>query len=164
MSQSTNLCGTVHTLPTSNDTDWGAALAAFLAAVPTKLGPSVLHFGSGTTPADTADNFLRPGFEAAAADTTEIYFRVPLAGKMSKLYVQATTAPGTSGQVITVRKEAADTALTATLAAAGTQAADTTHSFTVAAGDRIAVKVKGVAGISAGAVNLVVSMLYSADA
>lgn len=144
--------------------DWAKALGDFLAALPVALGPGVLHFGTFDTAADTTDRYLCPGYDPTPAATVEVKVRVPAAGKVSALYVQAATGPVTAGQVVTVRKNGVDTALAATLAAAGAQASDLAHSFTVAAGDTISVKVKGATGITDGATQLLVSMLFSGDA
>jgi hypothetical protein len=150
--------GTTYSLPTSGDVDWGADLSSFLQALAGEAAPWVAQFGAESSPADTVANYLRPGYTSGAADTVEASVRCPFSGLVSGLYVQCTTGPATSGQTITVRKNGADQTLTALLAAAGTQASDVTHSFSVSAGDRLSVKVQGVAGITVGAVKLVVSM------
>lgn len=157
MATTVTIDGTGYPLPSAGSTGWASIIGRFFSALGSNLGPSVLHFGSATTPANTATNYLRPGFVAAAADTVAVNVRVPFTGVASKLYLQATTGPVTSGQTVTVMKNGVATALTASLAAAGTQGADTTHSFSVTAGDYLSVKVVGAASIATGAINLVAS-------
>lgn len=66
---------------------------------------------------------------------------VPTGGTISHLYVKATAAQGVGkSTTVTVRQNEADTALLKQLANA-TTGNDTTHSFSVAAGDRINVSV-----------------------
>jgi hypothetical protein len=119
--------------------------------------PSALSFGVASTADTQITEYLLPGF-GIVASTDEVGVICPFAGTLSALYVKALTGPGTSGIVITVRKGAVATALTTTLAAAGTSANDTTHSVVVAAGDEITVQCAPIAGITAGAQNLRVSM------
>jgi hypothetical protein len=175
--------GTLYSLPTTGETDWAALVSALLSSLATNaatkttaqtltnktltapvitaspsVGPALLMFGSSSHPANTTSNYLRPGFVAAAADTTEISVRVPFDAKISNLYVQATTGPTTQGVNIYVRKNGVDTLLTAFLAAAATQALNNGNTFTVVAGDRLSVKVVGISGITVAAANLIVSM------
>lgn len=67
---------------------------------------------------------------------------VPCAGTISKFYVSVGTQPAGGDLVLTVRKNGAGTAITKTHAAGATPAviSDLTHSFTVAAGDVIALE------------------------
>jgi hypothetical protein len=70
---------------------------------------------------------------------------IPIAGTIKNLYVlTATTQSAAGSQVCTVRKNTADTAITTTIAAsaaAGTFS-DTTNSVSVAAGDKLSLKVQ----------------------
>lgn len=62
------------------------------------------------------------------------------------------TAPGAgTSRTFTVRKNGVDTALTLTISNTATTGADTTHSFTVAAGDRVSIS-STVSGIPVGSV------------
>ena len=160
MSYSVSINGTSYTLPDAGEVDWAGKLQLLFQAL-VAAGASAFTFGSKTTPANTSSLFLVPGGSDDVADASEYTVRVPCAGKVSKLYVQALAAPVTQGQVVTVRKNASDQTLTATLAAAATQAEDATHSFTVAAGDRLSVKVAGVAGIATGATGLRATILLT---
>lgn len=159
MSRTVNLAGTSHQLPTSNEVDWGAAVSAFLAALPTALGPAVLLFGGSATRADTTAAYLWPGFSNDTIGTTEIGISAPATGQLRKLYVRATTGPTGGTMICTVRKNGVDTSLVATLAADGTTAATTNIGVNVAAGDRISVKAQGGTGISVAAANLTVTLL-----
>lgn len=106
------------------------------------LGPGIINFGALFSPAVAGTTYLRFPTTYQTSDASEVKFRVPSPGRISKMYIQAfgnTNSGGTT--TITVRKNGVDTALTATLAASGTQAADTTNSFTVVAGDQLSCKI-----------------------
>lgn len=186
MSTTISWNGTTYTLPTSGESDWAALMLLFYQSLAanaatkttaqtltnktltaptvtgvTSLGVGVLCFGNASTAADTTARYLRPFFSSAAADTTEVKIRVPAAGRVSGLYVQSSSATAGDTTVITVRKNGSDTALTCTVAAAGTQAADATNSFTVVAGDAISVKVVSGASIATGLTNPTVTMAFT---
>ena len=121
--------------------------------------PSVLLFGgSALTTSVGTSYFAWPGWHNATLDTTERTIRMPFAGVMKELQVQAETAPAGGAVRVTVRKNAADSALTCDLAAAATQQADSVHAFTFAKGDRISVKIVEQAGYSGSLANLQVTM------
>ncbi len=187
MSISITWNGTTYTWPSSGQsTDWTASvlslIQSFAANAATKttaqtltnktltaptisgvtsLGVGVLQFGNASTAADTTARYLRPGYSSAAADTTEVKLRAPAAGRISGLYVQSSAATAGDTTVVTVRKNGSDQALACTVAAAGTQAADATNSFTVAAGDAISVKVVSGASIATGLTNPIVTMAFT---
>ena len=99
-------------------------------AATTIIALTTSYFGFGDTAAFATE---------ASAETV-----LPTASTVRNLYVRTTTAqPGTGTMVVTVRKNGAGTTLTVTIAAgaAAGNFSDTTNSFTVAAGDRIAVQV-----------------------
>lgn len=146
--------------PSNGDVDTAAEQLAFARAVAAQanLNGSLAAFSVATAPANTATNFLRPFGSTFTADTTEVKFRVPFACTISKLYVQALTGPTGNGITLTVRKNGVDTALTCVLAVAGTQAADTTHSVTFAAGDTLSVSCVGGVGISVAATQVYATM------
>ncbi len=162
MSQSLTIGGTTYSLPTTDEVDWNAQLTAFFSALTTKLGAAILTFGSETTPADVATNFLRPAYKTATADTEEVFVRVPFTGRVVAMYAQAFTGSAGGNSAITVRKNAVNTAMSATLAIAATQGADTTNAFAVTAGDRLSVKVVHGASVSAGLVEPIVTLMLTA--
>jgi len=128
------------------------------------FGGTVLYFGNEDTPGSTAEVALDPGFGARTAPTTSGAFpslRPPRAGKLSNLYVEAFTGPGTSSIDVTVWIGGSASAITCELAAAATSASDTTHSVTVATTDTITVRCKGRGGISAGATEITATLLFT---
>lgn len=160
MARTFSLDGADVTAPSSRETDWASVFHTLIQALITaihKRGPGILGFG-GTCPGNTSSNFLRPWNTDATVNTTETKFRVPAACILSALYIQARTGPTGDGITFTVRKNGVDTALVATLAAAGTQAADTTNSVTCAAGDQVSIKAVGGGSISGGAADVLASM------
>lgn len=88
----------------------------------------------------------------------DIAFIVPCAGTLSLLRATLGTANGAAGEAtkkidLTVRKNGADTAIVASLAADAVAIADTTHSVVVAAGDKITIKSVAAAGIAGADLN-----------
>lgn len=72
---------------------------------------------------------------------TDSKFPCPVAGTVKNLYVSADGAiSGANTAIFTVRKNGADQAVTCTVTAGALTANDTTHSFTVALGDLLSVK------------------------
>lgn len=76
------------------------------------------------------------------ANATESYVScvAPCAGTISDFYVNFSVAPGAGNYVLTLRKNGVDTTVVCTVTNPATSASDTTHSFTVAAGDYITIK------------------------
>jgi len=100
----------------------------------------MLFSDPGSLPAGT--RYFRPG--TASVSANEIFFKVTRACVMKNLSVNARVAPGTGKtDVFTVRKEAADTSLTASLSGTNTYVLDSTHSVAFAAGDRFSLKLVG---------------------
>lgn len=101
---------------------------------------SQLSLGTSNTMAQASTWFVGIGGNNAA----EGFVLVPMAqaGTIDKMYCQTQAAPA-AGQTFTqtIRKAAADTALTCQMTSAGTTCNDTTHSFSVVAGDIIDIKV-----------------------
>ncbi len=98
-------------------------------------------FGSLST---SATEYIGPIGRAAisSTDTTATVTRglVPFAGVVKNLYVVISVAPGgTATRTFTLRKNGSDQAVTCTVPAGGTTASDTTHSFTVVAGDALTI-------------------------
>jgi len=128
--------------------------------VDTSASNGVLYFAATSTSNSDTTQYIWPA-SGSAASTTEVGILIPAAGKISKLYVKATTGPASDSIVFTVRNNAVSQTLTATLAAAATTANDTTHSFTVAAGDEVTVQANPGASISSGAVNVRIGLEYT---
>ncbi len=81
------------------------------------------------------------GTDYVSATEANIYELVASAGTFSNLKIYLQTAPGSGKSwTFTVRKNGVDTALTLSIADTATSGTDTTHSFTVAAGDKISIK------------------------
>lgn len=99
--------------------------------------------GTATSSGVAAVNYLGL-FGQSTFTTTESDFQAPIpcAGTFKNLYVVLSGSPGTGkNYIITVRKNGVDTALTTTIADSATTGNDITHSFTVAAGDKVTIAV-----------------------
>lgn len=110
--------------------------------VKTILSTSHCNSEPGTTVAGTTEFWLfgYASFEKNATESTrEVLYRAP--GTLSKLYVRITANSTSASSTVTIRKNAADTALTVTIGAATTGAfEETSSSVSVAAGDKICLK------------------------
>lgn len=162
MSASVSINGTSYTSPTNGDTDYAATFSALLSAL---CGAAAGIFNMGAASGLSAGNarYLGPGDSAASA--TELLFRFPIGGKLSKLYAVTTSAVVGDSCVITIKTGATSSpsasALTCTIAAAGTTASDTTHTVTVQAGDYMSISATAGASYSSGGQNLRVSFLFT---
>ena len=129
-------------------------------------GPSLVPIiFAGIQGAVTAEGtkYIGPVDNAENANE-DVAFIVPVAGTISTLRATLGTACGAAGEStkkidLTVRKNGADQTLVVSLAADAVAAADTTHSFTVAAGDKITTKSVAAAGIAGADLNI--SMLFT---
>lgn len=174
--------GTNYTFPSTGETDWANQLQTLIQALAantatlstaqtlsnktltgtTTLAPAILMFGIGSTPINTSTNFLRPGFITGAADTTEIKMVIPVAGKLSNLYVVAGTAAVGGTTTVQVRLNGIPRTLTISNIPAGTATASQTgFSFVVAAGDQLSISITHGAGISTGMTNVLASLLLT---
>jgi hypothetical protein len=153
MSSSVNVNGVGYTIPSPGESGWKTTLNAYLSALQAaRCGSLTFGISTGVT---TAARYAVPGY--GAAQTNEVQISAPCTGTMRDLYVQCRTAPVGDTVVVTVRKAAAATALTATVAIAGTTASDTTHTVSVTAGDAISVSVTGGASFSSGAADFIIT-------
>jgi hypothetical protein len=127
-----------------------------VAADHTNLGTILpVDMSNGVLSTATGVVYSSPGTTAGLTAGTEgsVSFPVPRAGTIRNLYVRTgTTAKVTTPTtVITIRKNAVDTAVTVTMTqTTSTTTSDTTHSFTVVAGDLITLSflTTGAAGVS----------------
>lgn len=119
------------------------------------VGPSTFCFGDSVSSGNTTAEFLDPWYQISTTSTTEAKIVAPFAFTARNLYVYGNTAYSGGSVINTVRKNAADQALTCTQTAGSATCSDTTHSVTFAAGDQISIKKQGQAGISAGAQRVV---------
>ncbi len=104
---------------------------------------SIISGGTAATFDDTATDYLNLSEHATpepAENATEML--VTRSGTIQNLYIKLRGSPGTGkSYAFTVRKNGADTALTATVSDTSTIANDTANSFTVVAGDRLTMKI-----------------------
>lgn len=122
------------------------------------VGASMDVFGTGSIGTAATALYLAPGWTAAAG-ATEIQFAVTRPGTIRNLYVNQGIAGDAVTNVYTVRKNGVDTVLTVSTGndVAGV-ASDTTHSFTVVAGDLISISVAKSGVPAAGAQNVVATL------
>lgn len=101
--------------------------------------PSVLAGASTNSLSAGSTNYV--GVSSVSATETAVSFPVPFACTISKLHVSVSTAP-TAGKswAFTVRKNAADTAVTCSVADAAIAGSDTSNSVAFAAGDLFAIE------------------------
>jgi len=93
----------------------------------------------------------------AIGNATEALAQVPIpkAGTISLLYVNCYGNTSTNNLTVTVRHNGANSTLTTTVTASTAGIfSDTSHSFSVAAGDTIDIAVSGAASTSAYAMNI----------
>jgi len=118
-------------------------------------------FGNTTTPAIAGTSFLDPYFAARVSQVTEATMRVTRTGVIRNLFIQARVGP-VAARTYTVRVNAANTLLVATLAAAGTQASNIVNTIAVVAGDRLSIsELSGAA--TAGPIDIVTTMEFDAS-
>lgn len=126
----------------------GVTLTAPVVTASPSVAPTPINFGASAAAAATTVAFLRPGYVGAAADTTEVFMVMPIACKLSNLYVFGTGNSTGGTTTVTVRKNGVDQALTCTVSSGAATANDTTHSVTFAAGDRLSIKIVSNSGVS----------------
>jgi len=103
-------------------------------------GSSEVMWGADSVGTSTTARYLYPGYAEKLAQTVPVQIRASRAGTIRNLRVRHNT-PGGSGSdaniTYTVRKNNAAQALTVVMLASASDGADTSNSFTVAAGDLI---------------------------
>lgn len=111
---------------------------------PTSSVSGVLSGSTSTFPTNSTKYVPMSGFFATpgAAITLGTSTLVPTGGTISKLILTVDQVPGGADTVVvTVMKNGVATTLTATLTSALTTISDTTHSFTVASGDTLSLRI-----------------------
>lgn len=132
----------------------GACTTSAGAVATTCLINTQISFGGATN----SINAGTTGWEGIGlqCSASEAVCQVPMAnaGTIKNLYAKSGSAPGgTDTYVFTLRKNASSQSLTCTITGAATQCNDTTHSFSVVAGDLVDVQITS----SATAASLAVS-------
>ena len=108
-------------------------------------------FGSGNVSATTTTRYLSPGFDPGTSPTSPPAFRVPRAGTLRNLYLRQNTTAGNGNNIVyTLRVNGVATALAVTIASTTQQAANTTNTVAVVAGDRIDVEITKAASVGTG--------------
>lgn len=122
-------------------------------------------FTADAMAATNATEYASVGYMGSGgAFATEFRWYVTHPGVISDLRVYLGAAGTNMDYAYTVRKNGSDTALTCSTTAGGTTASDTTHAFTVAAGDYISLKVVSTqngGGVYAGAGDASFTMRHS---
>lgn len=115
-----------------------------------RVGGQDVAMGALSGSVATAARFFAPGgLDLAAESTVEIQWTAPRAGLIRNLRLHCTAGTGGNLNTYTVRKNGVNTTLTFGVNNVGSSASDTTHSFTVAAGDLISIQVaKDVAPVT----------------
>lgn len=109
--------------------------------------------------------FIPPGF-ALIASLTEIKWTAGTAGQITELRVRARVGPTTAGanpvETFTLRLNGVDTLLAVTLDAGQTSNIDNAplHVVTIAAGDDLSIGYAATAGITTGALDLMLTALF----
>lgn len=107
-----------------------------------------LFWGNSSVGTTTATRYMVPGFDQSLAHTTLVSIPVTYGGTIKSLYVRHNVPAGNGNAIVyTVLKNGVATALTVSLASTGTTASDLVNSFTVVAGDTLAIEVTKAAGI-----------------
>lgn len=141
--------GTSGNVMTSDGTNWTSATS-------TSGGSFVLSTGLLGTVGSTSTLYIPISFGFQSATESNCQVSMPNGGTLSNFYFNTTTSqPGTGTLVVTVRKNGADTAVTATVSAgAGAGVfSDTSHSFSYVAGDKLNIKVVNNASGNSASIN-----------
>lgn len=158
--------GQSYSIPTAGEANWADSLNAYLKAlavsvVPSQAAPSVLMFGNQSSAgSDTAGKYLQPGFLNTFPGSTLVAIPVPFAGKVSNLriHLAGSWASSAGHGTFTVLKNGSAQTVTCQLNHGDQDASDATHSFTVAAGDTIAIQLD-TAGSTTAAMSFITATL-----
>jgi hypothetical protein len=104
--------------------------------------------GVGTSSPTTGTQYMAPvGYGSHNATENNRHIVFPTGGTIDRLRVEASAAPGAgTSRSYTLRKNAADTTLTCSIADTAVSSSDLSNSVTVAAGDMLAIAVAVTAG------------------
>lgn len=107
-------------------------------------GSAIIHRGASSVSNTTAARFLYPGYAAFGVTAFEIEMRVPRGGTIRNLYFKSRTNSFPAGTTVTVtlRKNGVDPALAVTVGGGVTEGEDTADTVTVAAGDKLSLKIQ----------------------
>jgi hypothetical protein len=154
--------GTSHTfnLPTASATNRGLLSSADWSNFNSKIGASsqVLTFQIASTINASATNYLNTGVTTTTIENAATMI-APVAFTLSNMYTvhYTSTQPASGQQVLTVRKNGVDTALSITIASGSlpttTPYSDLTNSVSFAVGDRMTIKRQNFASGIGGAVS-----------
>lgn len=124
---------------------------------------AIVSWGAGSISASTTTRYMPPGYDSASAPTSVIQWVAPCNGTFSNLYAKHNGAGGNGNAIVyTVRKNGATQTLTVSVAANSTTAVgDTTHSFTVAAGDLIDIEVTKAASVASSPTDVMVTAQFT---
>ena len=129
--------------------------------LPTTPASGMVLWGNSGIGTSTTSRYLSPGYTDAIAPTSSIQMRVPKAGTIKNLYVRQNTAGvGGVNLTYTVRKNGTNQTLAVTLLATANDANDTTHTFSVAAGDLIDIVVTKAGTITTSPADIIASVEY----
>jgi hypothetical protein len=125
------------------------------------IGGDILTFGVGTTTPEASAVYMGAGY-ITTPSASEIQMSVTRPGTIRNLYLRVQGAgTGTQNVTYTVRKNGVDTPLTVAVAndaVAPANATDTTHSFTVKAGDLISISIVKTAGVAVGQTDVIATV------
>ncbi len=144
MSETVTIRGTSYTIPEGGKQGWGAAVSAFMAAVPAQSF-SHIQFGSAAV-TGPGPSYLHPVYSEGTADGTELFFPVPVAGNLQGLRVRMTVAAedGAPGPTPCVAFQVRINGVTPGIVPAeglnGVKDCDAVFSIAVVAGDLISIE------------------------
>ena len=125
--------------------------------------PCVLSFGNQDVAGNTTTRYLGPGWSDTVASLNPPSYRVPSAGKISKMRVRHNITAGNGNAIVyTLRVNGANSALAVSLASTSADGSDLATVVTVAAGDLLDVIVTKAVGVGTSPTNIVATMEIAA--
>jgi len=122
------------------------------------VGPSEITFGTLASTTATAARFFAPGGGLATETTVQIEMLMPRAGTLRNMRIHATAGTGGSTNQYTLLLNGAVTQLDQAMGNTATSAGPDTSQITVAAGDRIALRVTKTVAPTTPQTNIVVTV------
>jgi len=112
------------------------------------IANAILSWGASGVSGTTTTRYLFPNYQDSLAGTAAIQIEVPKGTRLRNLRIRHNTTAGNGNNIVyTLRVNGVASALTVTIPSTTTAAQDTTHSVTVAAGDRLDIGVTKAASI-----------------